>query len=161
MQRERFLREIQGLHRAGTAAAVLDGENVIIPDAPLHNEDAEDCDPSSPLSQELQLYPWAPCYKPRIPTFDGKANPKKFLTSYKTAVVFTGGYTQTLAKKLIMVVKDIAHDWYTLLKSLSVHSWQQLKAELLSTFQSYQPGAKTTRDLLNCIQRDDEPYPNI
>ena len=56
-----------------------------------------------------------------------------------------------------MAVEDIAHYWYTSLNPLSVHSWQQLKAERLSTFQSYQPGAKTTRDLLNCIQRDDKP----
>jgi hypothetical protein len=28
--------------------------------------------------------------------------------------------------------------------------------ELLSTFRGYHPGTKTTRDLLNCIQQDDE-----
>jgi hypothetical protein len=60
-------------------------------------------------------------------------------------------------KSLIPAVEDIAHDWYTLLKPLSIHSWHQIKAELLSTFQGYQSGAKTTRDLMNCVQRDDEP----
>jgi 3-methyladenine DNA glycosylase Tag len=39
---------------------------------------------------------------------------------------------------------------------LSISSWQQLKAELLATFQGYHPGAKTTRDLLSCIQQNDE-----
>ena len=72
-------------------------------------------------------------------------------------MVSARGDTQTLAKSLIMVVEDIVNDWYTSLKPLSIHSWQQLKGELLSTFQSYQPVAKTTRDLLNYIQRDDEP----
>ena len=80
----------------------------------------------------------------------------KFLASYETAVIFAGGDTQTLAKSLIMAVEDIAHDWYTSLKPLSILSWQQLKKKLLSTFQGYQSGAKTTRDLVNCIQRDDE-----
>jgi len=61
-----------------------------------------------------------------------------------------------MAKSLILVVKDITHEWYTSLKPLSISSWQQLKVELLATFQGYQPGAKTTRDLLNCIQQDDE-----
>ena len=56
-----------------------------------------------------------------------------------------------------MVVEDIAHDWYTSLKPHLILSWQQLKIELLSTFQGYQSEAKTTRDLLNCIQRDNEP----
>ena len=55
-----------------------------------------------------------------------------------------------------MALEDIAHDWYTSLKPLSIHSWSQVKVELLSTFQGYHPGTKTTRDLLNCIQRDDE-----
>ena len=62
-------------------AAALGEENVIVPDAPLHNEDAKDYDPTLPLSRELQLYPWPPGYKPRIPTFDGKTNPNKFLAS--------------------------------------------------------------------------------
>jgi hypothetical protein len=31
-----------------------------------------------------------------------------------------------------------------------------VRAELLSTFQGYHLGAKTSRDLLNCIQQDDE-----
>jgi hypothetical protein len=59
-------------------------------------------------------------------------------------------------KSLIMVVEDIVHDWYTSLKPLSIKSCGKVRAELVSTFQAYHPGTKTTRDLLNCIQRDDE-----
>jgi hypothetical protein len=55
-----------------------------------------------------------------------------------------------------MAVEDIAHDWYTSLKPLSIKSWGQIREELVSTFQGYHPGTKTTRELLNCIQRDDE-----
>jgi hypothetical protein len=55
-----------------------------------------------------------------------------------------------------MAVDDIAHDWYTSLKPLSIKSWSQIRAKLVSTFQGYHPGTKTTRDLLNCVQQDDE-----
>ena len=100
----------------------------------------------------MQLRPWPIGYKPRIPAFDGKANPRKFSVSYETIVSSAGGDAQIMVKSLIMAVEDIAHDWYISLKPLSINSWQQLKAELLATFQGYQPRAKTTRDLLNCIQ---------
>ena len=43
----------------------------------------------------------------------------------------------------------------TSLKPLSIRSWGQVRAELVSTFQVYHLGTKTTRDLLNYIQRDD------
>ena len=70
-------------------------------------------------------------------------------------IVSAGGDAQVLAKSLIMAVEDIAYDWYTSLKPLSIKSWGQIRAELLSTFQGYHPRTKT-RDLLNCIQRDDK-----
>jgi len=34
-----------------------------------------------------------------------------------------GGDGQTMAKSLTMAVEDIAHDWYTSLKPLSINSW--------------------------------------
>ena len=67
-------------------------------------------DPKSPLSKELQLHPWPGGYKPRIPAFDGKSNPQKFIASYETAVYLAGGDSATLAKSLILAVQDIAHD---------------------------------------------------
>jgi hypothetical protein len=79
-----------------------------------------------------------------------------FLASYETAVTSAEGDAQILTKSLIMAVEDITHDWYTSLKPLSIKSWGQVRAELVSTFQGYHPGTKTTRDILNCIQRDDE-----
>jgi hypothetical protein len=78
------------------------------------------------------------------------------ITDYETAVTSAGGDAQTLTKYLIMALEDITHDWCTSLKPLSIHSWSQVKAELLSTFQGNHLGTKTTRDLLNCIQQDDE-----
>ena len=74
------------------------------------NEEANAYDSTLPLSKELQQYPWPPGYKPHIPAFDKKTNPKNFLASYETATVSAGGDTQTLAKSLIMEVEDITHD---------------------------------------------------
>ena len=129
---------------------------MIIPDTILLDEDEEAFDATSPLSKELQLQSWPLSYKLRILVFNGKTNPRKFIIGSKTAVTSVGGDAQTLAKSLIMALEDIAHDWYTSLKPLSIHSWSQVKVELLSTFQGYHPGTKTTRDPLNCIHRDDK-----
>jgi hypothetical protein len=62
-------------------------------------------------------------YKPRILVFNRKTIPRKFIAGYETVVSSTGGDAQTLAKYLIMALEDIAHDWYTSLKPLSIHSW--------------------------------------
>jgi hypothetical protein len=150
------VREIQGLQGLGAGGAIRAGKNIIVPGDNLLDEDESAYDPTSPLSKELQLYPWPADYKPRILVFDGRTNPRKFHVSYETAITSAGGDAQILAKSLIMAVEDIAHDWYTSLKPLSIKSWGQVRAELVSTFQGYHPGMKTTRDLLNCIQRDAE-----
>jgi len=60
----------------------------------------------------------------RISTFIGKTNPRKFIVAYETTMFLAGGDATTLAKSLILTVEDIAHDWYTSLKPLSINSWQ-------------------------------------
>ena len=100
------MREIQGLQGAGAGGAARAGENVVIPGDNLLEEDKSAYDPTSPLSKELQLYPWPVGYKPCIPVFDGKTNLRKFLASYETAVTSAGGDAQILAKSLIITVKD-------------------------------------------------------
>ena len=145
--------EIRCVHGASAGeGARWAGGNKIIPDTILLDEDEEAFNATSPLSKELQLHPWPLGYKPRILVFNGKTNPRKFIVGYETVITSVGGDAQTLAKSLIMALKDIAHDWYTSLKPLSIHSWSQVKAELLSTFKGYHPGTKTTRNLLNYIQ---------
>jgi hypothetical protein len=51
------VREIQGLHRAGTGGTICAGENAVIPGDNLMEEDEGAYDPASPLSKELQLNP--------------------------------------------------------------------------------------------------------
>ena len=107
---------------------------MIISDTILLDEDEEAYDPTLPLSKELQLHPWLLGYKPCIPVFNRKTNPRKFIIGYETAVTSVGGDAQTLAKSLIIALEDIVHDWYTSLKPLSIHSLNRVKAKSLSTF---------------------------
>lgn len=67
-------------------------------------------DPTSLLSKELQQHPWPQNYRPRIPPFDGKSNPRKFIASYEIVVISAEGDTQALVKSFIMAVDGIAHD---------------------------------------------------
>jgi hypothetical protein len=60
----------------------------------------------------------------RIPTFNGRSNPKKFIASYEAAVHSAGGDSTTLAKSFIMAAEDVAHDWYMSLKPLSISTWR-------------------------------------
>jgi len=115
-------REIQGLQGAGAGGVICAGENIVIPDDNLSKVDESAYDPTSPLSKELQLYPWLAGYKPRISVFNEKSNPRKFLASYETTVTSVGGDAQILTKSLIMAIEDIAHNWYTSLKPLSIRS---------------------------------------
>jgi hypothetical protein len=122
------VREIRGLQGAGARGAIRAGGNIVIPGDKFLDEDKGAYDPASPLSKELQLYSWTSGYKPHIPVFDGRTNQRKFLASYETAITSARGDAQILTKSLIMVVEDIAHDWYTSLKSLSIKSWGQVRA---------------------------------
>lgn len=76
----------------------------------LTNEALEAFNPTSPFSKQLQQHPWPLNYKPRIPAFDERTNPKKFIASYETAVFSVGEDASTLAKSLILAAEDIAHE---------------------------------------------------
>jgi hypothetical protein len=52
-------------------------------EAPRLDGDPYLYDSNSPLSKELQQHPWPIGYKPRIPAFDRKTNPRKFIASYE------------------------------------------------------------------------------
>ena len=57
----------------------------------LLEEEESAYDPTSPLSKELQLYPWPAGYMPRILVFNGKINPRKFLASCETVITSAEG----------------------------------------------------------------------
>jgi hypothetical protein len=69
-----------------------------------------------------------------IPTFDGESDPRQFLMSFEAAVIAGDGDKTTLAKSLVMAVKGLTQHWYSSLKAKSIHSWEQLKTNLLVDF---------------------------
>ena len=73
--------------------------------------------------------------------------------SFEAAVISGGGDETTLAKYLVMAVKGPAQQWYSSLKAKSIHSWDQLKTNLLVDFQGFQPAGLTDIDLFNCKQQ--------
>jgi hypothetical protein len=110
------------LQRAEAAGVGHAAENIVLPEIEVPSENDKTYDPSSPLSKELQQHPWPVGYKPHIPTFDQKTNPNKFIVGYETAVFSAGGDATTLAKSLILAIEDVAHDWDTSLRPLSINS---------------------------------------
>jgi hypothetical protein len=58
IERERLMREIQGLHRAVAGEGARQaGRKKIIPDTILVDEDEDAYDSTSPLSKEILLHP--------------------------------------------------------------------------------------------------------
>lgn len=102
IRRNRLLREIE-LLQAGSRVK----DDVVILGANVAGYEAIDM--TSSLSAKIQRHPWPSSYKPRLPAFDGKSNPKKFIASYEAAVHSVGGNSTTLAKSLIMDVEDVHH----------------------------------------------------
>lgn len=151
-------KEIQQLQRRCAASTTYHfaGKKDIISIDDEPDADFDGFDPSSPLSMELQLHPWPANYKPKMPAYNGRTNPKKFIANYETAIYSAGGDANTLAKSLILSMEDIASGWYGSLKPLSIKSWPQLKADLLANFEGFHLKTKTTRDVLNCVQKEGE-----
>ena len=92
-----------------------------------------------------------------IPTFDGQSDPRQFLMSFEATVISRGDNETTLAKSLVMAVKGPAQQWYSSLKDKSIHSSDQLKANLLVDFQGFQSAGLTDIDLFNYKQQIKEP----
>jgi hypothetical protein len=92
-----------------------------------------------------------------IPTFDGESDSRQFLMSFEATVITEGGDETTLAKSLVMTIKGLAQHWYSSLKAKSIHSWEQLKTNLLVDFQGFQPTGLTDMNLFNCKQQTKEP----
>jgi hypothetical protein len=66
-----------------------------------------------------------------IPTFDGESDLRQFLMCFEAKVIAGGGDETTLAKSLVMAVKGPTQHGYLSLKAKSIHSWEQLKTNLL------------------------------
>jgi hypothetical protein len=92
-------------------------------------------DPKSPLADHLQLTPWPPQYiGAPPPKYHGNVDPRKFLICYEAAIASAGGDEATIAKSLIISLKDAAVNWCSRLPPKCIYSWQQLKEKFLLNF---------------------------
>jgi hypothetical protein len=89
------------------------------PPSPTHNQFLQppppplpqlgNTDPKSPLANHLQLAPWPSHYRATLlPKYHGNTDPHKFLMCYEAAIASPTGDETTLAKSLIISLKDAA-----------------------------------------------------
>lgn len=57
--------------------------------------------------------------------------------SFKVAIASTGGNDTVLAKSFIIVSKDDALAWYSMLKPKSVYSWEDLCDKIIANFKGF------------------------
>jgi hypothetical protein len=80
-------------------------------------------DPKSTLAHHLRLTPWPPHYQATPPPkYHGNVDPRKFLMSYEVATASAGGDEATLAKFLIISLKDTMANWYSRLPPGCIYS---------------------------------------
>jgi hypothetical protein len=75
---------------------------------------------------------------------------------YKAVIALVGGDETTSAKSLIISLEDAAANWYSILPSGCIYSWQHLKGKFLLNFQGFQAELNTEEDFLSCAQREKE-----
>ena len=110
-------------------------------------------DLKSPLSEGLEASPWPASYKPiAIPKFNGKADPRQFLMSFEAAVASAGGSETVLAKSFVIAAKGNALAWYSMLRSGSIYSWENLHDKILANFQGFTTESLTSTNLFQCKQ---------
>jgi hypothetical protein len=96
-------------------------------------------DPKSPLVEHLQLAPWPLHYRAvPSPKYHDNKDPHKFLMCYEAAIASAGGNEATLAKSLIISLKDAAVNWYSRLPPRCIQVFQGFQAELDTEEDFYQ-----------------------
>jgi hypothetical protein len=53
---------------------------------------------------------------------------------YEATIASAGGGEATLAKSLIIFLEDAVGNWYSMIPSRCIYSWQQLKEKFLLNF---------------------------
>jgi hypothetical protein len=105
-------------------------------------------DSRSPLSEGIQTSPWPPSYKPiTLPKFNGRSDPRQFIMSFDAAVAFAGGNDTVLAKSFVIAAKGDALAWYSMLRSSSVYSWEDLRDKIIANFKGFTIESLTSMDL--------------
>ena len=96
-------------------------------------------------------------YQPlKFQQFDGKGNPKQYITHFIETCNNAGTDRDLLTKQFVHTLRGNAFDWYTDLEPESIDSWEQMEREFLNRFYSTRRTVSML-ELTNTKQWKDEP----
>ena len=76
-------------------------------------------------------------YQPlKFQQFDGKGNPKQYITNFIETCNNAGTDRDLLTKQFVHTLRGNTFDWYTDLEPKSIDSWEQMEREFLNCFYS-------------------------
>ena len=76
-------------------------------------------------------------YQPlKFQQFDGKGNPKQYITHFIETCNNAGTDRDLLTKQFVHTLRGNTFDWYTDLEPKSIDSWEQMEREFLNCFYS-------------------------
>jgi hypothetical protein len=102
-------------------------------------------DPKSPLSEGIQTSLWPVTYKPiTLPKYNGKTDPHQFIMSFEATIASTEGNDNVLAKSFVIVAKGDALAWYSMLKTSTKYSWENLRDKILANFKGFSSESLTS-----------------
>ena len=97
-------------------------------------------DLATPLSVEFEVLPWPPRFNPTIlPQFDGDSDPKDFLLKYEMAIEASGGGAACKVNAFVLSLRGLTQHWYSNLPGGHIHTWDQLRRELIAAFRAPKP----------------------
>ena len=76
--------------------------------------------------------------------------------SFKVAVASTSGNEAMLAKSFVITAEGDALAWYSMLKPISVYSWEDLHDKILANFKGFTSESLTSMDLFQYKQNQGE-----
>jgi hypothetical protein len=76
--------------------------------------------------------------------------------SFEAAVAFVGGNEIVLAKSFVITAEGDALAWYSMLKTSTVYSWENLHDKILANFKGFASESLTSIDLFQCKQNQGE-----
>jgi hypothetical protein len=105
-------------------------------------------DSKSLLFEGIQSLPWPSSYKPiTLCKFNERSDPCQFIMSLEAAVASTGGNDIVLAKSFVIAAKGDALAWYSMLRTSSVYSWEDLCDKIIANFKGFTTESLTLMDL--------------
>ena len=76
--------------------------------------------------------------------------------SFEVAVASVRGNEAVLAKSFVIAAKGDTLAWYSMMKSSSMYSWEDLSDKILANFKGFTSESLTSMDLFQCKQNQGE-----